>query len=63
MSLDPKDWIDPQRAAGMNRGNIFLDILAAAQERRAPRRRLPWTAASIRDRAREHDAQVERRPD
>jgi len=63
VSLNPNDWIDPQRAAGMNRGNIFNDILAAARERRQARRPLPWSAAGIRERAREHDAMVERRPD
>lgn len=35
MSLDPAGWIDQQRQAGAARGNVFGDILAAAQARRA----------------------------
>jgi len=32
--FDPTTWIDRQRAAGAARGNIFADILSAAQTKR-----------------------------
>lgn len=35
MSFDHNGWIDQQRQAGDARGNVFADILAAAQARRA----------------------------
>ena len=39
MSHDPTTWIDEQRAAGMARGNVFKDILAACELHRSARSR------------------------
>ena len=33
--FDPTDWIDAQREAGNARGNVFSDILAACEQKRA----------------------------
>lgn len=65
--FDPKNWIDPQRAAGTARGNVFADILAASAAHRRARgmrdelssRRLD-RVQEIREAAASHDGSVER---